>query len=141
MPEAIAQGAKQVTLRAPRARRGLRDRFSVGRARGVPCASAVLVLALAWAPGAAGANAGAFSKFRIPTPKSIPTGITAGRDGNLWFVEHEGDKIGRITPQGAITEFAIPTPNSGPAGITAGPDGNVWFAENATDKIGRISPQ
>ena len=38
-----------------------------------------------------------------------PWGIAAGPDGNLWFTEEVGDKIGRITPVGAVTEFPVPT--------------------------------
>ena len=34
------------------------------------------------------------------TPGSSPLGITAGPDGNLWFTEHSGNAIGRITPGG-----------------------------------------
>jgi streptogramin lyase len=66
-------------------------------------------------------------------------GITAGPDGNLWFTEYGGNKIGRITTAGSITEFAIPTANSGPTGITAGHDGNLWFTESNGNKIGRIT--
>ena len=35
-----------------------------------------------------------------------PAGITAGPDGNLWFTEFDGNRIGRITPAGVVTEFA-----------------------------------
>jgi virginiamycin B lyase len=66
--------------------------------------------------------------------------ITAGFDGNLWFTEYTGNKIGRITPSGTITEFTIPTPSSTPLGIVSGPDGAIWFAETATNKIGRLVP-
>src|SRR5438445_11358896 len=43
-----------------------------------------------------------------------PTSIIAGRDGNLWFTERFGNKIGRIAPTGDIAEFAVATPGSGP---------------------------
>jgi streptogramin lyase len=76
----------------------------------------------------------------IPTPSAIPLGITTGPDGNLWFTEAGGNKIGRITPAGIITEFTIPTPNSSPFGITLGPDQNLWFTEANGNKIGRITP-
>jgi streptogramin lyase len=80
---------------------------------------------------------------------SFPTGIALGPDGNLWFTEELGDRIGRITPHGVVTEFSAGlTPFSFATGITAGPDGNLWFAENAafsgatgaTGRIGRITP-
>ncbi len=77
-----------------------------------------------------------------------PTGITSGPDGNLWFTEAAGDKIGRITPAGHIQEFPLPTycGYAGPEdgcylnGITPGPDGNLWFTESSGNKIGRITP-
>ena len=78
------------------------------------------------------------AEFPIPTNNSFPQGITAGPDGNLWFTELIGDKIGRITTTGSITEFALPaTPN--PFGIAPGPDGNLWFAENGSPNVGRIT--
>jgi hypothetical protein len=75
----------------------------------------------------------------VPTVGSNPLGITAGPDGNLWFTEEIGDKIGRITTAGAITEFPVPAAGSMPFYITAGPDGNLWFTELYGDKIGRIT--
>jgi uncharacterized protein (TIGR03437 family) len=80
------------------------------------------------------------TEFPVPTAYSQPVGITAGPDGNLWFTEFTGNKIGRITPSGTITEFPVPTVSSRPHGITAGPDGNLWFTELDGNKIGRITP-
>ena len=72
---------------------------------------------------------------------SSPEGITAGPDGNLWFTERFGNRIGRITPSGTVTEFSSGiSANSQPYGITAGPDGNLWFAEYNGNRIGRITP-
>jgi len=90
------------------------------------------------APSASAATK--IEEYPVPTADSAPAGITAGPDGNLWFTESAGNKIGMITPSGEITEFAIPTAASAPAGITAGPDGNLWFTESAGNKIGMITP-
>ena len=88
-------------------------------------------------------HVGSISEFPIPTTDAIRlgSGIAAGPDGNLWFTERYGHKIGRITPNGKISEFPIPTSESHPLGITAGPDGNLWFTEENGNKIGRISPR
>lgn len=69
--------------------------------------------------------------------------LTAGADGNVWFIGLHS--IGRITPSGVITEF-----KEGPEGLksgsvpedlTLGSDGNVWFTDNGTTKaIGKITP-
>jgi streptogramin lyase len=88
---------------------------------------------------------GQITEFTIPTAGSAPEGIATGPDGNLWFTESSGNKIGRVTTVGAIDEFEVPTPGSSPWGITAGPDGNLWFTERLEQndfggKIGRITP-
>ena len=82
-------------------------------------------------------------EFELPPPDSGQQGafgITAGPDGDVWFTELVGNRIGRITPSGEITEFPVPTANSEPIAITKGPDGNLWFAEQDGEKIGRINP-
>ncbi len=81
---------------------------------------------------------GGVSEYPIPTPMSDASFITVGPDGNVWFTEHDGDNIGKITPDGTITEFPIPV-GSHPNGITAGPDGQIWFTERSTSKIGRMT--
>jgi streptogramin lyase len=80
-------------------------------------------------------------EYAVPTPSSLPAGITAGPPGDqgLWFTEFNGNKIGRIATDGSVGEFTIPTPGSLPVGITAGPDGNLWFVEHSANKIGRLS--
>jgi virginiamycin B lyase len=67
----------------------------------------------------------------------VPSGITVGPDGALWFGEFQANKIGRIDVSGNITEFG---PTAGGAfQITAGPDGNLWFTEPFMNLIGRIT--
>ena len=79
-------------------------------------------------------------EFAIPSSGSQPNFITAGPDGNLWFLENAGNRVARITTGGVITEFAaLPTAFSGPTAIAAGPDGALWFAEFGHGAIGRIS--
>jgi len=78
-------------------------------------------------PITAGAGAGA-------------TFATAGPDGNVWFTEFLGDRIGRITPTGAVIESPLPVAGSRPEGITSGSDGSLWFTESARNRIGRITP-
>jgi streptogramin lyase len=79
-----------------------------------------------------------FTEYPLPL-NSAPFGITAGPDGNLWFTEYSGNKIGKITTAGVVSEFALPTVNSRPYFITAGPDGNLWFTEAGSPKVGRIT--
>jgi virginiamycin B lyase len=95
------------------------------------------LLSLSTAP--AWATAGTVTEFPLPQ-QGTPFDITAGPDGNLWFADAGGNKIGRLTTAGAITEFRIKTKSSFPVGITAGPDGNLWFTESQGNNIGRITP-
>jgi hypothetical protein len=60
------------------------------------------------------------TEYRVPTWASGADGIAAG-GAVLWFTEHLGDIVGRVTTSGAISEFPVPTPNSFPDGITLGP--------------------
>src|SRR6267142_2541520 len=75
------------------------------------------------------------TEFPSPTPGSQPAGITFDFHGNLWFTEYNGNKIGRMTPQGVFTEFPITTFFSAPGGITLGVDRNLWFTEKICNKI------
>src|SRR5438093_10237563 len=83
--------------------------------------------------------AGVITEFPVPTVGSLQYGIAAGPDGNLWFTEAAGNRIGRITPAGAITEFPAPTVGSYPTGITVASDGNLWFTEGGGNKITQIN--
>ena len=38
--------------------------------------------------------AGVVTEFTIPTPNSLPTNLTPGPDGNVWFSEGGAAKIG-----------------------------------------------
>ena len=79
------------------------------------------------------------TEYPIPTPNSAPSDIVLGPDGNLWFTEYVGNKIGRITPAGAITEYPLPQTGSAPIAITVGPDDNLWFCEEGGNRIGKMN--
>jgi streptogramin lyase len=73
-----------------------------------------------------------------PEPAAAsPSELTAGPDGNVWFVVGDEHTLGRITPQGTITEFALPAGTT-LGDITLGPDGNLWFTDTADGTIGHI---
>lgn len=106
-----------------------------------PIALVSLLLALsAGGTMPAASAAGTITEYALPTADSLPLSIALGPDGNLWFAERDGNKIGRVAPDGTVTEFLVPTPGSSPWGVAVGSDGNVWFTERAGDKIGRITP-
>ena len=90
---------------------------------------------------------GQFTAFAAPDviPGAIGADvidITGGPDGALWFADHDGNRIGRITPAGDVTFFPLPmglTPSE-PYAIMLGPDGNLWYADQDHDAIGRVTP-
>jgi streptogramin lyase len=69
---------------------------------------------------------------------SGPQGITTGPDGNLWFVNYNGNSVGKITPAGSATSVASTGDN--PSDVTVGSDGNLWFTETVAGAIGRCTP-
>ena len=73
-------------------------------------------------------TAGAITEFPTPTGSSEPTGIAAGPDGALWFMEVGGQKIGRMTTAGAFTEYPQQVVSLSGDAFTAGPDGAMWFS-------------
>jgi len=75
--------------------------------------------------------------FAIPTADADATSLIAGPDGNLWFAERYGNKIGRVSPDGTITEFPLLQGSSSPSQIISGPGGALWFTESG--KIGKIT--
>jgi len=67
------------------------------------------------------------TEYSIPTANSMPYIIVNGPDGNLWFNEANGDKIGKIDPKTtAITEYPVSS-GAYPVDIVTGSDGNLWI--------------
>jgi virginiamycin B lyase len=83
------------------------------------------------------ATASAITEYPPVKPGSLPHRIAKGPDGNMWFTEQTGQRIGRISMAGAVAEFALPA-GGNPIGIAPGPDGNMWFTESLGHRIGRI---
>lgn len=66
--------------------------------------------------------------------------LTFGPDGNLWFADQSGSRIGTVEPNGAVTTYAIEVLQIangipigvGPLSLAAGPDGALWYGEALT---------
>jgi len=101
----------------------------------------------------------AFAKLGAPTttpaqvfptdsgsfPTTMPTGITQGSDGQLYFADPGSPGIGRVTPSGAVSEFGTLSglqTSADPDALTAAPDGNVWFDDQYANNpaVGKITP-
>jgi virginiamycin B lyase len=80
-------------------------------------------------------STGAIAEFGLPTGATMPEGIAAGPDGNLWVTLNGANPVCRMTTTGAVTVFPSTNSNTnGSTGPLAGPDGkgNMWFVEDIT---------
>lgn len=98
---------------------------------------------------------GIFTEYTIPLSSQNehavadfgPEGITAGPDGNLWFIEPLEDTVAKMTTAGDLTEYPAPdgtfnqpaTNNPGEPRIVAGPDGNLWFVEPTKSMVAKMT--
>lgn len=79
---------------------------------------------------------GSMTTYDIPTPRSMPMGISGDTHGNVWFAEMFNGRIGVVRPSGTIEEFRIPHRLSTPTGLTVDRYDNKWFAMAGLGKIG-----
>ncbi len=84
------------------------------------------------------------TEFPISSSTVLPTAITTGSDGNVWFIEQTGNAIGRIdATTHVINTFSSGLPASASlAQITSGPNGDLWFTESnpTVNAIGMFNP-
>ena len=95
--------------------------------------------ASALAPGLGELNPSDGTVFQpvLPGVGSYVVSFAADSQGNLWFSELIGGKVGRINSDGTINEFPAP---GGPGGITVAPDGSIVYTEYLANKVSRIQP-
>ncbi|HEV2373843.1 MAG TPA: hypothetical protein VGS19_16930 [Streptosporangiaceae bacterium] len=121
----------------------------VCRALSVIAGTITVVLLATVAPADASVT---IDEFGTPFFNGMPTGITVGPDGNVWFTEVQGggDGLGSIT----ANRTGVPTFGNGytavvglpVANVTTGPDGNLWFTVTGTrspigeDEVGAMTP-
>ena len=87
-------------------------------------------------------------EYITPTPNSSPADLAFDDQGNLWFTELNGNRIGKLVPSEAksltsqgITEYELPHPNSKPHYLTVAKNGLIWFTELAGNRIGSLDPK
>jgi virginiamycin B lyase len=70
-------------------------------------------------------------------PATLPSQVVSDKFGNIYFPEHGGNRISKISPTGLLTEFDIPTgPLATVVYIVVSPDASkVWFTEWASNRI------
>ncbi len=88
---------------------------------------------------------GTITEYGIPgtTGVSVIQHVTAGPDGNLWFIEEDGsigESVAKFTTTGKITRYPLKEPPyDDPKSIIAGLDGNMWFTETNNSRIGKMT--
>ncbi|MBS7654988.1 hypothetical protein KEJ50_00560 [Candidatus Bathyarchaeota archaeon] len=78
-------------------------------------------------------------EWNVPEPGSEPYEIAVDSEGQVWFTEYHGDRIGRFKNP-VFAEFKL-TSGSSPTGIAIDKNvsfPNVWFTEFGRDYIGKI---
>lgn len=74
------------------------------------------------------AKAGGFQVFPVPTPAAGLGRIVTAPNGDMWFVEKETTKLGRITPSGAFTEIGVDAGLGALNDLDIDAAGNIWLA-------------
>ena len=84
---------------------------------------------------------GVVSKFFPPT-KGKPQRLALDSDGNVWFTERQGNKIGRLDPKTeTFQEFPLPGPEGSPYAIGIDGDGMIWTSTHEQDTLDRLDPK
>jgi virginiamycin B lyase len=70
-------------------------------------------------------------------PATLPSQVVSDKFGNVYFPEHGGNRISKISPNGLLTEFDIPTgPLATAVYIASSADASkIWFTEWASNRI------
>jgi copper transport protein len=83
---------------------------------------------------------GTFHDYQSIDEAGLPFGMAMDSYGNLWFAQHEIDKIGVIDPRtGEGTEANIPISGSFVQWITSDNEGRIWFAAQRGSALGSIT--
>jgi virginiamycin B lyase len=76
-----------------------------------------------------------------PPTKGTPQRLALDSDGNVWFGERTGNKMGRFDPKTeTFREYPLPGPAATPYAMIVGKDGGIWYASTDQDLIGRLDP-
>ncbi|HEV8387805.1 MAG TPA: copper resistance protein CopC [Nitrososphaera sp.] len=83
---------------------------------------------------------GTFREYPVVNEAGLPFGMAMDSYGNLWFAQHEIDRIGVIDPRtGASTEVKIPITGSFIQWLTSDDHGKIWFAAQRGGALGSVT--
>ncbi|MBS7655949.1 hypothetical protein KEJ50_05565 [Candidatus Bathyarchaeota archaeon] len=84
-------------------------------------------------------KAAALTEWNVPGVAPLPFDLTVDESNNIWFTEHNNERIGKFTLDGSFTEFKLPV-GSRPWGIAwSKDDGKIWFTDEFSNVISRLS--
>lgn len=73
------------------------------------------------------------------TNSMTPNQVIQGVDGNFYFTDTAGNRIGQFMPRSHhVNYFGIPTKNSEPTAMTLGLDNEIYLVETAGNKIAQF---
>ncbi|CAN5772719.1 hypothetical protein BH18ACI4_BH18ACI4_00330 [soil metagenome] len=86
-----------------------------------------------------------YTAWDIPLQKALPHTATYDADGNIWFTDAYGSRMGKLeVTTGKFKIWDAPTSNSIPHGIVVDKKGKVWFTErlhlDPANKIVKFDP-
>ena len=83
---------------------------------------------------------GVLTKFQPPTAGK-PQRLDLDADGNVWFSERQGNKIGKLDPStGVFKEYPLPGPEASPYAVGVAKDRMVWYSSHEQDTMNRLNP-
>jgi copper transport protein len=81
-----------------------------------------------------------FREYPAVNPGGLPFGMAQDSFGNLWYAQHEVDRVAVIDPQtGAGTEVKIPIAGSFIQWLASDDGGRIWFAAQRGAALGSIT--
>ncbi|NOJ27767.1 MAG: hypothetical protein DA330_07140 [Nitrososphaera sp.] len=81
-----------------------------------------------------------FRRYQSINEGGLPFGMAMDKYGNLWYAQHEIDRIAVIDPRtGEGTEVKIPKAGSFIQWLTSDDQGRIWFAEQRGSALGSIT--
>jgi len=84
---------------------------------------------------------GVLSKFQPPTAGK-PQRLELDPEGNVWFSERQGNKIGKFDPKTeTFREFPLPGPEASPYAVGIDRDRMVWYSSHEQDTMNRLNPE
>jgi virginiamycin B lyase len=122
---------------------GVFSRYQIESARGGPYGVAVTADGAIWATLQNGnqllhiAADGTGRTFDLPRGGAVPTDVTVGSDGSVWFLQFRANRIGRFK-DGQFSDVEAGRENAGLSGIAVAPNDDVWFGMLRSASLGRL---